>query len=270
MPEPIWLTAFRSITNATNERSMVSSALGNAGVGNSAPLYDVTPRIAAAAAMLLANFNSIPMDWVTRFSVGGTNMNFFIVRQLPVLEPVRYLEEMHAHQTYAEFLAPRVLELTYTAWDLEPFARDLGYKAPPFIFDGERRFLIRCELDAAFFHLYLGREEEWHGNGSKDLLAYFPKQRDAVSYIMETFPIVKRKDEAAYGHYRTKDTILEIYDEMAEAIRSGKPYQTRLNPPPGPPLNPDGSFAKLQDWPAGAPRPKDWPPHIHEPRRDNK
>ena len=32
---------------------------------------------------------------------------------------------------------------------------------------------------------------------------------------METFPIVKRKDEAAHGEYRTKRVILEMYDQMA-------------------------------------------------------
>jgi hypothetical protein len=51
------------------------------------------------------------------------------------------------------------------------------------------------------------------------LKARFSKPRDAVDYIMDTFPIVKRKDEAAYGSYRTKEKILEIYDEMQEAVR---------------------------------------------------
>ena len=34
---------------------------------------------------------------------------------------------------------------------------------------------------------------------------------------METFPIVKDRDAAAYGEYRTKRVILEIYDAMHEA-----------------------------------------------------
>ena len=71
-------------------------------------------------------------------------------------------------------------------------------------------------MDAAFFHLY-GIE------------------RDDVSYIMETFPIVKRKDEQRHGEYRTKRVILEIYDEMARAMETGRPYQTRLDPPPADP-----------------------------------
>lgn len=47
----------------------------------------------------------------------------------------------------------------------------------------------------------------------------------------ERTPIVKRKDEQKYGEYRTKRVVLEIYAAMAEAIRTGKPYRTRLDPP---------------------------------------
>ena len=65
--------------------------------------------------------------------------------------------------------------------------------------------------------------------------ANLPTPRHAVDHIMETFPIVKRKDIEAHGTYRTKDTILSIYDDMAEAIRTGKPYKTRLDPPPADP-----------------------------------
>ena len=54
--------------------------------------------------------------------------------------------------------------------------------------------------------------------------------------MLDTFPIVKRKDEEKYdGDYRTKRVILEIYDAMQEAMRSGVPYQTRLHPPPADP-----------------------------------
>ncbi|HEX2906023.1 MAG TPA: hypothetical protein VHO69_04140 [Phototrophicaceae bacterium] len=60
----------------------------------------------------------------------------------------------------------------------------------------EPRFLLRCELDALYFHLY-------------------QISRDDVAYILDTFPIVKRKDEAAHGEYRIKRVILEMYDQMA-------------------------------------------------------
>lgn len=66
---------------------------------------------------------------------------------------------------------------------------------------------------------------------------------------MDTFPILKRKDEAAHGTYRTKDTILAIYDAMQTAIRTGIPFQTHLNPPPGPPT------MDLPTWTPGEPKP---------------
>jgi len=116
----------------------------------------------------------------------------------------------------SETIGKMVLELCYTSWDLESFAKDFGYIGPPFQWDEDRRFLLRCELDAAFFHLYgLSREE--------------------ADYILDTFPIVKRKDEARYGEYRTKRVIQEIYDDLQRSMSTGEPYRTRLDPPPGDP-----------------------------------
>src|SRR5205807_10028046 len=145
--------------------------------------------------------------------VGGTHLNFFIINQLSILPPFTYTQicQWSSAQMLCQWLAPRVLELTYTAYDLEPFATDCGYSGPPFRWDEERRFLLRCELDAAYFHLY--------GIG-----------RDDVDYILETFPIVKRKDEQAHGAYRTKRVVLDIYDAMQQAMETGTPYHTRLDP----------------------------------------
>src|SRR5215211_5652347 len=163
---------------------------------------------------LTANLSSIGLDYLARQKLGGTNMTFSTMCQLPILPPDRYdnFASWDEDAMLRDWIAPRVLELTYTAWDLEPFAHDLGYDGPPFRWDPVRRFLLRCELDAAFFHLYC-------------------IERDDVDYIMETFPIVKRKDEAAHGEYRTKRVILEIYDQMAHAAETGQPYQTPLDPP---------------------------------------
>jgi hypothetical protein len=106
--------------------------------------------------------------------------------------------------------------LIYTALDLTPFARDLGWHGGPFRWDESRRFFLRCELDAFYFRLY--------GLSGED-----------VAHILDTFTIVRRKDEAAYGEYRTKRIVIEIYDAMAKAERAGFAYQTLLDPPPADP-----------------------------------
>jgi hypothetical protein len=143
-------------------------------------------------------------------------MSNFSVKQLPVLSPTTYDGQAPwaPGHTLAHWTSARLLELIYTAYDIRHFALDLGDDGEPFRWDENRRALLRAELDAAYFHLYGIR-------------------RDDVEYIMDTFPIVKRKDEERHGEYRTKRLILEIYEEMTEAIRNGRPYRTILDPPPG-------------------------------------
>ncbi len=208
-----WLQAFRSIVRATDKRTLLMNNIPLGGVVNIAPILEYKHARAVASTLVLANMNSVPLDYATRSAIGGAAMNFFIVKQLPVLPPEAHLEEAFAGVRWVEFIVPRALELTYTSWELQGFAQDLGYEGAPFCWDEERRFLLRCELDAAFFHMY-GLE------------------RDEVDYIMDTFPGVKRDDENAHGEYRTKRVILEIYDDMANSMRNGVPYETKLSPPP--------------------------------------
>ena len=131
-----------------------------------------------------------------------------------------------------------IIELTFVAWDLQLLADDIwkevdfslrtailcqwdenvaatggghaevlrpewaeppdpdGFPRPPFKWDEERRQRLRAELDGLYAHLY-------------------GLTRDEFAYILDTFPIVKRKDEARYGEYRTKRLCLEAYDAIA-------------------------------------------------------
>jgi hypothetical protein len=184
-----WLLGFRDITNTTNERTAIFGLIPRVAVGHKAPLAFIAfePQWTPA---LAANADAFAFDYIARQKIGGTSLAFFYLKQLPVIPPHTYTPALLA------FIVPRVLELTYTAWDLQPFAQDVGYGGPPFVWDEQRRFLMRCELDALYFHLY-------------------QINRDDVDYILETFPIVRRKDEAAHGEYRTKRVILEMYDQMA-------------------------------------------------------
>ena len=88
-----WLHVFRSITNATNERTTVSTYIPDSGLGNSATILEYEQSRAVASALVIANMNSLPLDWATRLSIGGSNMNFFVVKQLPVLPPEAYVEK---------------------------------------------------------------------------------------------------------------------------------------------------------------------------------
>jgi len=63
----------------------------------------------------------------------------------------------------------------------------------------------------------------------------FQLSRNEIEYILDTFPIVRRKDEAAHGEYRTKRVILEVYDAVQRAMETGELYRTLLDPPPADP-----------------------------------
>lgn len=211
-----WAVVAREITNATNERTVLSCIIPKVGMGHTCWTIRLTKADAPLSAMLVASFNSLALDYAARQKIGGTHLSNFILKQLPILPPTTYAQWClwsSKEQTLKDWLLPRVLELTYTAWDLEAFAQDCGWSGPPFRWDEERRFQLRCELDAAFFHLY-------------------GLNRDDTAYILDTFPIVKRKDEEKFGTYRTKDRILELYEALAECQRDEKAYQTTLAPIP--------------------------------------
>lgn len=177
---------------------------------------------------MLANFSSFMVDYICKQKVSGNHLNNFIVEQLPFLLPSSYTDPL------MNLIVPCVLELTYTAWDIKSFADDIwreangelrsrlkrqwdenvsetgghvGVEPPswikiapddfpyiPFKWDGQRRARLRAELDAIYAHLYRLSKEE-------------------LDYILETFPIVKRRDIEKYGSFRTKDLILKYYDE---------------------------------------------------------
>ncbi|MBW2126369.1 MAG: nucleotidyltransferase domain-containing protein [Deltaproteobacteria bacterium] len=234
-----WLFGYRrSISAVADARSIVATIMPLVGTGDSIFLIvNRQEHKKSLPIMMLVGLNSFALDYVLRQKASGGNLSFYIAKQLPFPPPSVFFGECEwdsAHNL-SNWIIPRALELTYTALDLELFAKDCGYDGPPFRWDKERRFLIRAELDAAFFHLYLGTEREWRENGTPELLEHFPTPRDAVDYIMEAFPIVKRRDEEMHSEYKTKRVILECYDAMAEAMRTGRPYQTILDPPPADP-----------------------------------
>ena len=168
------------------------------------------------------------------------------MKQITVLPPDAYSDADLA------FLVPRILELLYTGEDLREFARDCGWDGPPFRWDDERRFLLRCELDAAFFHLYLpgGRRTATGARPANPMAAPAMRRQSSSRTSSATSPppatqspiswtpspaSVARTRSQPRRIYRTKRTILDIYDAMQASFSTDEPYRTRLAPPPADP-----------------------------------
>ncbi len=189
-----WVLGFRDITNTTNERTMIATIIPRYPAGNTLPLI-LSDSLKNAveykrfSVLLLANMNSFVFDYVIRQKVQSTHVNCYIIEQLPVIPPEKF-EEKIGKIKIADFVREEVLHLTYTAWDMQPFAKDMGYEGPPFIWDEEDRRHRKAKLDALFFNLYEVSDAD-------------------ADYIMETFPIVKKHDKSAFnGKYYTKDLVL--------------------------------------------------------------
>ena len=192
-----WFLAFKDITASTNMRTMIASIVPQVGCGHTLPVLVSAEGgfDSRSAVCILANLNSFGFDYVARQKVQGTHLTWYTVEQLPVIAQTDY-DCPIGDKTARDLVRDHVLRLTYTAHDIAPFARDLGYDGPPFIWDEEERRHLRARLDALYFHLY-------------------GINRGDAEYILSTFPIVRKQDKAEFGRYRTRDLILAYMNALA-------------------------------------------------------
>ena len=208
-----WLLGWRDIVRAGDIRTVIACIIPRAAVNHTFPL--ITPSSDPQLVVnLYANMSSIPFDYCARQKVGGVHLTFFTMRQLPVFSAAAYAMSAPWAPSIRirDWLLPRILELTYTAWNLKAFAEDCDDDGPPFIWNPERRFQLRCEIDAAFFHMY-------------------GISQDETAYVLDTFPVLEQSEVRAHGEYRTKRVVLETYDALAAAAAKDIPYDSPLGPP---------------------------------------
>ncbi|QOJ08055.1 N-6 DNA methylase [Nitrosomonas sp. H1_AOB3] len=236
-----WFFAWRRITDArASARTLVATVIPWSAAGDSLflPLMR-PPERKQLFACFLANMGAIVLDYVSRQKLGGLNLNYFTFKQLPFLMPDQYSDADVA------FITPRVLELTYVAHDLEPWAKSLGFDGRPFSFSAERRASLRAELDAYYAKLYgLGRDE---------LRFILDPQSIRPGYPSETFSVLKRNEERDFGEYRTQRLVLAAWDalETQQPLATPSPKPARRTAPL--PIYAEGGTpaTEAEDWLAG-------------------
>jgi len=247
-----WFQGFANVTSPTNHRTMITTVIPEAGVGHSMPLILADPQLGSPVrSSLLANFCSFVFDYASRQKLGGINFTFYNLKQLPVHPPGRYTLSL------LEYIVPRVLELTYTAWDLAAFADDVWSEADGALLsavesqwqsnvritDGGHRGATPPEwvehsdqANEQFPHPPFMWDEERRRFLRAELDALYGHlyglNHDELDYILETFPIVKKQDVEDFGDYRTKKLILHCFDKMEEAIEDETAYEPILDLPP--------------------------------------
>ena len=212
-----WCLAFKDITSSTNVRTSIAMIIPKSGAGHTLPVAfadkGAFARYGVEAPLMLANFNSVIYDYLARQKVHTNHLSWYLLEQLPIVPPAGYARAF-GPKTAAEIVREAVLELSYTAHDLAPFARDMGHVdakgevLPPFIWDEARRLTLRAKLDALYFILY----------GVFDP-ANAAASRDDIRYIYSTFPIVCAQETAKWGSYRSRDLCLA----WINALMAGQP-----------------------------------------------
>ncbi|MFZ1324555.1 MAG: restriction endonuclease [Candidatus Contendobacter sp.] len=194
-----WVIGFRDVARATDIRTLIAAIIPFPSAGNKLPLLlpldNGHESYRNFAPLLLANLNCYSLDYVLRQKLHSTNVNWYILEQIPLIPPQKFEDSIGAYKI-ADFIRSQVLRLSYTAVDLRPFATDMGYEGEPFVWDEDDRRHRLARLDALFFHLY-------------------GLDRNDADYILAQFPIVREQDEKQFGRYLTRDLILAYLNAVA-------------------------------------------------------
>lgn len=204
-----WLIGFRDITNSTNERTMISTILPLVATNNKVPYILIEGEIMRTS-LFVAMLSSLCFDFSVRQKLGGTSMNFFYVKQFPVLTP-----EQVSSSGYEQDIVERVARLCWFNHDLDGWMEELREECPAeydlpeelVIWDEGQRAVWQAELDAIFAHLY--------GLTTEDLRYILdPEDVCGKGCINETFRVLKERELRELGEYRTKRLVMEAWNKF--------------------------------------------------------
>lgn len=196
-----WLIGFRNaLSSVADSRSLRVTIIPLVGSGNSMPL--IYPKCSAIEVLcLVGNLNSLVIDYTVKQKVSGANLNFYIMRQLPVLSPNAYSSQD------IEFVSSRVASLTFNSSMLNAGLIDELSIAPVSAGDNDLRATLAAELDAYYAHLYgLGRDDLRYILDSHEIMG--------PDYPSETFRVLKSNEIRQFGEYRTQRLVLEAWDRL--------------------------------------------------------
>jgi hypothetical protein len=213
---------FGDIANPRNERSFHATLIPpNTICGDTVPTIIFKGDYEWAYLPWLAVANSMTMDALVRMKLSSPHLKPYILDTLP-------FPKFKLSDAFVRSIAPKVLRLVCTSVEMTPYWNTMAHYGFVEAVEKERvpedallepgdRASVRAEIDAVV------------------ACQVFGLTRDELSYILESFPVLKRRDVLTHGYYRTQLMILEIYDAMQRAIETGQPYQTLLDPPPADP-----------------------------------
>jgi hypothetical protein len=132
------MISYRDITSAISLRTVIVSIVPYTIPVDACRVIEFDENINShLKCALVGIFNSLCFDYLARQKTSANHLAIYIFKQIPVLTPENF------NINDFSFIVPRVLELTYTAWDIKAFADDVWRDA-----DDAMRALLRHQWEA--------------------------------------------------------------------------------------------------------------------------
>jgi hypothetical protein len=196
-----WIFAYRKVVRTTTDfRTAVGTIMPYYPLGNSAAVLTFDCDSTEERALLFTSlFTSFVFDFVLRQSVGGANLNLYILKQLPMPTPScieeYYVEKNGQEESLKDFLISRALRLCWTSGELNCLGNEIEPNGSPYDWNQQNRRVIRAEIDAAVAHLYDISQEDFR-------------------YIINQFDILKERQKSKYGYYRRKEECMCEFEDL--------------------------------------------------------
>lgn len=200
-----WLLGWRNICRSTDERTVIAFAAPLVGFGHSVNLLFPEPSSRGMAAAILANLNSMVLDFCARQRLSGVNLTFGIFKQLPVVpaQTLRAPAPWAPDELTSDWLTRTAAPLLVTSRSMSAFADSIGADPSPSLWDEVDRRRRRALLDAAFFVLY-GLD----GNEAR--------------FIVDHFDALKTREIARFGSYEYGKLVLDAFARMGSPARGSR------------------------------------------------
>ncbi|MBI3273379.1 MAG: N-6 DNA methylase [Planctomycetes bacterium] len=207
---------FCDVGSPTNERTLVAALISQEALcGHSVPTITFGAAEDWAYCLWLAVANSYAMDFLVRQKV-SLHMTYIVLDSLP-------FPRLPASDPRVARIVRLALQLSCTGPEMAPFWNAMAQAGwvehvpvagpSPGIVEEAARLEARAELDAIV---------------ARDL---FGLSRAQLAYILGTFPIVERRDRERYGSFRSRDLILEFFDQAAPAAAPPELDAVQVPPP---------------------------------------
>ena len=188
---------FCDVASPTNERTLVAALIPSGVVcGHKVPTIVFEGGTALDYALWLGLANTFVMDFLARMKV-SLSMTYTVLDSLPFVRSLGPADMAYVARRVASLTGQGGGVAAFTT-DVNAALRERGVEPEPVeeALEAEQRLRIASELEAFF-------ARRCHG-----------LSRDELAHVLESFPIVRRKDQQAHGEFRTQRVILECFDAL--------------------------------------------------------